>query len=177
MAELLPEQQKASESKAKFVRLLAGPGTGKTRTITYRVKHLIENVKIDPENILVLTFTRAAASELRQRIKVLLGKIESLPHVVTLHSFSLSQILYNSKIIEKLPKPLRIANDWEERNIIQEDLKKALTCTIKDVQGKFTFLSADWQTLVADEADWEKSFQILYFLALGENIGKNLAIL
>ncbi len=164
MGELLPEQQKACESDSKFIRLLAGPGTGKTRTITYRVKYLIEEAKIEPDNILVLTFTRAAAAELRKRIGILLGKAKLLPHVVTLHSFALSQILHNAKIIEKLPKPLRIASDWEERNIIQEDLKKTLSCPIKEIQTKFAFLSADWQTLKADDADWEKRFSDPVFL-------------
>lgn len=158
MSELTPEQQKAVECSSKYVRLLAGPGTGKTRTLQYRVKYLIDNIGVQPEDILILTFTRAATYELRQRIKVILTGKETTPNVATLHSFALKQILYNSKIIEKLPKPLRIADDWEERNIIQEDLKSVLKDSIKEIQRKFSFLSADWQTLNADEADWEKKF-------------------
>ena len=47
--------------------VLAGPGSGKTRVITYRTKYLIEQHKVDPSNILVITFTKAAAMEMKQR--------------------------------------------------------------------------------------------------------------
>ena len=47
--------------------VLAGPGSGKTRVITYRTKYLIEKYKVDPSNILVITFTKAAAMEMKQR--------------------------------------------------------------------------------------------------------------
>lgn len=47
--------------------ILAGPGSGKTRVITYRTKYLIEQYGIDPSSILVITFTKAAAMEMKQR--------------------------------------------------------------------------------------------------------------
>ena len=47
--------------------ILAGPGSGKTRVITYRTKNLIEQYGVDPSCILVITFTKAAAMEMKQR--------------------------------------------------------------------------------------------------------------
>ena len=47
--------------------VLAGPGSGKTRVITYRTRYLIEHHKVNPSNILVITFTKAAAMEMKQR--------------------------------------------------------------------------------------------------------------
>ena len=53
--------------------VLAGPGSGKTLTITQRVKNLILHEGVDPSCILVITFTRAAAIEMRERFYALMG--------------------------------------------------------------------------------------------------------
>ena len=62
-------QKKAIEHFKGAALVLAGPGSGKTRVITYRTKYLIEHHGIDPSNILVITFTKAAAQEMRQRFQ------------------------------------------------------------------------------------------------------------
>lgn len=54
--------------------VLAGPGSGKTAVITGRVKYLIEAEKVNPENILVITFTKAAAIEMKERFTLLMGE-------------------------------------------------------------------------------------------------------
>ena len=68
MGENFNEGQKCATSHFKGPALvLAGPGSGKTRVITYRTKYLIEHHGVDPSNILVITFTKAAAMEMKQR--------------------------------------------------------------------------------------------------------------
>ncbi len=52
--------------------VLAGPGSGKTTVITHRVKHLVEELKVDPGSILVITFTRSAAQEMKLRFQALM---------------------------------------------------------------------------------------------------------
>ena len=82
-----------------------------------------------------------------------------MPRIATLHSFALRQLLRNSRLITALPQPLRIADDWEERHIILEDLKSLLGLDrIERARDLLNALSADWQTLTADEGDWEKRF-------------------
>ena len=161
---LLPDQRTAASHVGRHARLLAGPGTGKTLTLTRRVCFLVEDRGIAPANILALTFTRAAAHELRQRIQTELGP-ESLPRVSTLHSFALRQLLRNATRITLLPQPLRIADDWEERHIILEDLKQLLRLQrVDEARDLFNELSADWQSLTADQADWERRFPNPQFL-------------
>ena len=114
---LLEDQRKAAAHVGSHARLLAGPGTGKTLTLTRRICFLITENNTSAECILALTFTRAAARELGQRVANELGEDQS-PPISTLHSFALRQLLKNATRITELPQPLRIADDWEERHIV-----------------------------------------------------------
>ena len=67
-------QQQAIRHKDGPMLVLAGPGSGKTAVITQRTKQLIEYENIDPSNILVITFTRAAAQEMKQRFLAATGE-------------------------------------------------------------------------------------------------------
>ena len=161
---LLGEQETAAGHTGSHARLLAGPGTGKTLTMTRRISFLVEQEKVPPETIRAFTFTRAAAHELNQRVTSALGQ-ENSPRVSTLHSFALHQLLKNQAIIEALPKPLRIADDWEERHIVQEDLKAILNLEhISQARDLLQELSADWQSLTAEDSDWEQKFPNATFL-------------
>lgn len=154
-SDLLPDQRKAVCTIDCHVCVLAGPGTGKTLTISRRILYLVQKNIVEPSKILVLTFTRAAAHELRQRVSKELGLNNIVqPRISTLHSFALSQLLHNARVVAVIPRPLRIADDWEERNIIEEDLKRALGYGIKEIRSKFECLSADWETLTADSPTW-----------------------
>lgn len=160
------DQISAIDHVGSHARLLAGPGTGKTKTLTRRVLALVLKHNVDPQTILLLTFTRLAAAQLRKEIeKVLKPLNKETPRVSTLHSFALRQILFNSGRISALPSPIRIADDWEERYIIQEDLKKILGVRdIGDVQKLINQLSTDWETLRIDEVGWEQQFPNPAFL-------------
>ena len=160
------DQIEAIDHIGSHARLLAGPGTGKTKTLTRRVLSLILQHNADPESILLLTFTRLAAAQLKDEIKKVLEPLgKTIPQVSTLHSFALRQILHNSSRIDTLPRPIRIADDWEERYIIQEDLKKVLSLKeIGDVKNLINQLSTDWETLRIDEIGWEQQFPNPAFL-------------
>lgn len=166
-SKLTPDQTTAVHHVGTHARLLAGPGTGKTFTLTHRVLSLVLKQGVDPESILLLTFTRLAARQLKEKLEeVLEPHNKAIPTVSTLHSFALRQILFNSKIVDTLPAPVRIADDWEERNIILEDLKVMLKLKeIDEVKDLFNRLSADWGNLNADEQGWEESFKIPQFIS------------
>ena len=84
-AELNPEQHAAATHGDGPLLIIAGAGTGKTRTLVYRVAHLIDR-GIPPERILLLTFTRRAAHEMLSRAERLVGSASSKVHGGTFHA-------------------------------------------------------------------------------------------
>ena len=82
------EQAKAAEEINGPILIIAGAGSGKTRMITYRIAHMLEE-GIDEKNILALTFTNKAAKEMSDRIRGLLKKPLKNLTATTFHSFGL----------------------------------------------------------------------------------------
>lgn len=74
--ELNKEQENTVISKASRINCVAGPGSGKTRVIIHRIKHLIEQKKYSGHQILIVTFTRLAAGEIRHRLEKLIPEKE-----------------------------------------------------------------------------------------------------
>lgn len=83
---LNPSQFEAVKHLTKPALVVAGPGSGKTRVLTYRFAYLISNHQIDPQNILCVTFTNKAAQEMKQRINKLLNFEYPLSWLGTFHS-------------------------------------------------------------------------------------------
>ncbi len=94
---LTHEQMRAVSKKDAPIIIAACPGTGKTRTLTYRIVNLISQHNIDPQNILAVTFTNRAANEMRERIDQLLGNQVQLLTITTFHSFCLRLLRRYSK--------------------------------------------------------------------------------
>ena len=68
------------------VLILAGAGSGKTRVLTYRMAHMIEDLKIFPYKILAITFTNKAAKEMQERVQALIGDKANDMWISTFHS-------------------------------------------------------------------------------------------
>jgi DNA helicase II / ATP-dependent DNA helicase PcrA len=85
------QQQKAATLTKGRILVLAGAGTGKTKVITHRIAHLVNDLKTEPKSILGLTFTNKAANEMKQRLAGLIGQQKSKDvFLSTFHSFCLT---------------------------------------------------------------------------------------
>lgn len=92
------EQKKAGAKVNGPLLILAGAGSGKTRTITYRIAYMIQELGISPYSILAVTFTNKAAKEMRERVENLIGEDGKRAMISTFHSFGLRLLRVYSKI-------------------------------------------------------------------------------
>ena len=107
--------------------VLAGPGSGKTTVITHRIKNLIEKAEVRPENILVVTFTKAAAISIQKRFSTLMNGGKGQP--VTFGTFH--SVFY---------KILRKSRRYEATEILSERQK---TDYIREIIGRYGISSND----------------------------------
>jgi DNA helicase-2/ATP-dependent DNA helicase PcrA len=92
LKDLNPEQKKAVTHGKGPLIIIAGAGTGKTKVITHRIAHLISSKMAKPEEILAVTFTEKAASEMEERVDLLIPYSYSYVDISTFNSFG-EQIL------------------------------------------------------------------------------------
>lgn len=115
-------QRQAVEQTEGPVMIVAGAGSGKTRVITYRVAHLIQK-KVDPFNILVLTFTNKAAKEMRNRITAVVGTEAKNIWMGTFHSV-FAKILRVEAHKIGYPNNFTIYDTDDSKNLIKTILKE-----------------------------------------------------
>ncbi|RZU51058.1 uncharacterized protein (TIGR00375 family) [Krasilnikovia cinnamomea] len=111
-------QRVAASAPGGPLLIVAGPGTGKTRTLTHRIAYLCAELGIFPERCLAITFTRRAAEELRVRLSGLLGDAAEDITVGTFHAVGLTILAENAKAAGLSPG-WRIADD-AERDAVRE---------------------------------------------------------
>lgn len=103
--------------------ILAGAGSGKTRVLTYRIAHMIEDLNIYPSQILAITFTNKAAGEMKDRVRSLVGNIADNMWISTFHSTCV-RILRRE--IDKLGynKNFTIYDSYDQKSLIKQCMKE-----------------------------------------------------
>jgi DNA helicase-2/ATP-dependent DNA helicase PcrA len=114
-----PEQRAAVEHVDGPLLIVAGPGTGKTRTLTHRIAYLIAERGVKPEQCLAVTFSRRAAAELEERLAALLPPGSRQPLVATFHGLGL-MILREHEAAAGLAAGFRVATPAERVEIVGE---------------------------------------------------------
>lgn len=141
-------------------RILAGPGTGKSATIVEWIGRLLSEEQ--PRNVRLLTFTRAATFELTKKVADHEATTTLQPS--TVHSFAISVLLQNPGA-GQFPEPLRIADDWEQANVVYPTLGRQIDVQPRQVRRLFTELASNWESLDEIEDDRIDPEQRARFLA------------
>ncbi|MBN1217572.1 MAG: UvrD-helicase domain-containing protein [Anaerolineae bacterium] len=120
LASLNPEQQAAILAPASRLVIVAGPGTGKTRTLTYRIARLIDEQGVAPEAVLAITFTNKAAEEMAARLKNLLGAERAERIVIkTFHALG-AMLLREAGEQIGLPPNFAICSEQERQTLLKQ---------------------------------------------------------
>ena len=135
LADLNPQQKQAVLKTDGPVLILAGAGSGKTRVLTYKVAYLIKEKGVDPQNILMATFTNKAAGEMKERIAKLLTHnpqltIHNLPFAGTFHSLCAKILRIEGKHLG-IPANFLIYDEEDSLAAVKEAMRK-LDVSTKD---------------------------------------------
>lgn len=130
IAQLNPQQAEAANEMFGRIRVVAGAGAGKTKTLACRYAKLVREGGVPEENILCVTFTNKAAGEMKQRIRGLLGS-NSNGLVKTFHGFCLDIIKRDANKIG-WPKSFGILEQEETEDLVRRMLHD---CGIRDVEA------------------------------------------
>ena len=122
LAELNENQALAVMTTARYVRVIAGAGSGKTRVLTTRIVHLIQDLGVFSGQILAITFTNKAANEMKERILSMLGPTASAMHVSTIHSLCV-RILREDIHVMNYPKNFTVVDAEDQKAILKEAYK------------------------------------------------------
>lgn len=134
LSNLNEQQQQAVLAVEGPVMVFAGAGSGKTRTLTYRVAYMINEKNIDPYHILAITFTNKATNEMRERLIHLVGEHSHDVTISTFHSLC-ARILRKEITALGYSRDFTIIDEDEQLKIINQVLKDANTDR-KEFSGK-----------------------------------------
>ncbi|HAP01788.1 MAG TPA: ATP-dependent DNA helicase [Bacteroidetes bacterium] len=156
--ELNEMQRKAVESTEGPVMIVAGPGSGKTRVLTYRIAHLL-NQQIDAFNILALTFTNKAAAEMRERIEKLTNTEARNLYMGTFHSVFARLLRYDAERIG-FPSNFSIYDTDDSRSLLKSIIKElALNDSLYKPNVVHNRISSAKNSLVGPE-EYQKDYNI-----------------
>ncbi|MEG7619461.1 ATP-dependent helicase [Enterococcus faecalis] len=136
-------QKQAITSTEGYVRVIAGAGSGKTKTLVNRYAYLAKELGIATKNILCVTFTNKAAGEMRKRVKQILGNADDGSLICTYHGFCVKVLREDIHHIH-YPKNFMILDEDDQKDILKE-VYEELGLTIKfmkfeDILKQIAFL-------------------------------------
>ncbi|MCR4950045.1 MAG: UvrD-helicase domain-containing protein [Solobacterium sp.] len=123
VSQLNENQKEAVLSDQDYLRVIAGAGSGKTRVLTMRIAHLIEDEKVWPHKILAITFTNKAANEMKERVRRMIEEGPSTPWISTIHSLCV-RILREDITCMGYPRNFTIMDAEDQKAVVKEAYKE-----------------------------------------------------
>lgn len=142
LSELNPEQYEAATTTEGFIRVVAGAGSGKTKTLTARYMYLVEQLGISTANILCVTFTNKAAAEMKKRIRRVLPD-QDLGRITTFHGFCVGLLKEDCHVIG-YPTTF-IVLDEEDKEAMLRTVFEDLGITSRDMTIKEAVDHIGWR--------------------------------
>ena len=142
LAQLNPEQYEAAVTTEGFIRVVAGAGSGKTKTLTARYMYLVEMLGISTANILCVTFTNKAAAEMKKRIRRQLPD-RDLGRITTFHGFCVGLLKEDCHVVQ-YPTTF-IVLDEEDKEAMLRTCFEDLGITSRDLTIKEAVDHIGWR--------------------------------
>lgn len=153
LEELNSGQKKAVETTEGNVRVVACPGSGKTKTLVTRYAYLTEELGIPEENILCISFTNKATREVKERIKKIKGRNFDSSLITTYHGFCIKALRGNMNFFH-FPKNINVLDYEDQKSILGEVYKElgisAKNNNYKTMLGKISCYKSSNVELVVD---------------------------
>ncbi len=118
------------------ILVLAGPGSGKTRVLTYRIARLIEESVGENFHILGLTFTNKAAAEMRRRVSNLVPNADERVNLTTFHAFSVSILRQHGHHLGIRPDFAILSQDMERLAVLDDAISRSGVAHSEDYSSK-----------------------------------------
>ncbi len=122
LSELNPEQKQAVTTTEGPLLVLSGAGTGKTKVLTARLAYILANMKANPWNCLVVTFTNRAAREMQNRARNLIGNIADSVWMGTFHGIAVKILRRHAELVG-LKSNFTILGEDDQRRLIKQLLE------------------------------------------------------
>jgi DNA helicase-2/ATP-dependent DNA helicase PcrA len=149
------DQRQAVTADSGALLIVAGPGSGKTRTLTHRIAYLVSNQGVTPTQCLAITFTRRAANEMRERLHSLLPDVWQQIPIFTFHALGLS-ILQEHCNAASLQRGFRVATEAERLRLLQN----ALNTSERQAQRLLSIISHAKRTRTClEDAKYDQAFK------------------
>ncbi|MGD2126709.1 MAG: UvrD-helicase domain-containing protein, partial [Desulfobacteraceae bacterium] len=146
-------QRQAVLHQGAHLLIVAGPGTGKTMTLSHRIAYQIHSGQVAPEQILAVTFTNKAAKEMEKRLAALLSEeVSGRIRIGTFHNFCL-EVLRNEANKLNLPRDFTLCSELDASILVQQALTESKKGTRGTARFQKTLPALKMATVMGDRHD------------------------